>query len=283
MLEHRTAGPGPLARLWNRVTEFEVGRPRLRARKNPVPASSGTGVNADGTPNVFPFPGTTFQNATLQLLAWNLRDTYIVLADKLWNAVTQLFTTGQNGALTPFGGTTAFNKPLILANVQSNNGLLPSPQSFLVSHLRQILRSDIANQDLQNLLYSTYYQFVAGDQNWVYFEGPGAVLPSGATQPYVGYTGSTQGGVNSISGVGWPTTHNVASVRSGLYDPTIGGEDMGYNIAQNKQFRFNLDPTQFSFIADTVAQGGWTTQNTGGTGIQLSIELCGVLARGMNG
>jgi hypothetical protein len=240
-------------------------------------------MNPDGTPAVFPFPNTPFQNVSLQLLAWNLRDSDVILADKLWNAIRQLFTTGQNGALTPFGGTTSFSKPVLLANIQSNNGLLPSPQSFLVSHLRQILRADVTGQDLLNLLYSTYYQFVAGDQNWVYFEGPGAVLPSGATMPYVGVNGSTYTGANSIQGVGWPTTHNVASIRTGLFDPSIGAEDQGYNIAQNKQFRFNLDPTQFSFIADTVAQGGWSTQNTGGTGIQISIELCGVLARGMNG
>lgn len=278
-----SAGPGPLRREWNRVTEYEVGRPRLRAKRNPVPSSSGTGIQADGTPNIFPFPGTPFQNFTLQLLAWNLRDSDVILPNKSFNAIRQLFTTGQNGALTPFGSTTPFNKPIILSNIQSNNGLLPSPQSFLVQHLRQILNSQICIADLYGMMSATYYQFVAGDQNWVYFEGPGAVLPSGATQVNAPYVGSNQGGVNSISGVGWPTTHNVASLRSGLFDPSIGAEDMGYNIAQNKQFRFNLDPTQFSFIGGTVAQGAWSTVNTGGNGVLISIELCGVLARGMNG
>ena len=152
-----------------------------------------------------------------------------------------------------------------------------------MSHLRQILRGDICISDITKLMYSTYYQFVAGDQNWVYFEGPGATLPSGSTQINAPYVGSNPGGVNSISGVGWATTHNVASIRSGLFDPTIGAEDMGYNIAQNKQFRFNIDPTQFDFTADTIVQGGYSVANTGGNGMQISIELCGVLARGMNG
>jgi hypothetical protein len=271
----QSAGPG--LRQWNRVSEYEVGRPKLRAKRNPVPATAGSGVT-------FPFgmvdPTT---NATLQLLAWNLRDSDIILPNKSFNVIRQLFTTGQNGALTPFGSTTPFNKPIILANIQSNNGLLPSPQSFLVSHLRQIIRSDIQLSDLINLAYSTYYQFVAGDQNWVYFEGPGSVLPSGATTPFPTVVGSTFTATDSNAGMGWPTTHNVASVRSGLFDPTINAEDQGYNIAQNKQFRFLLDPTQFNFTSATVVQGYWNTVNNEGTGIQLSIELCGVLARGMNG
>jgi hypothetical protein len=275
MENKHSAGPG--LRVWNRVSEYEVGRPKLRAKKNPVPAASGTA-------STFPFnmidPVT---NVTLQLLAWNLRDTDIILANKGFNVIRQLFTTGQNGALAPFGSTTPFNKPIMLSNVQSNNGLLPSPQSFLVTHLRQIVRSDIQLADLINLCYSTYYQFVAGDQNWVYFEGPGAVLPSGATTPFPTVAGTTYNTNNSNAGVGWPTTHNVASVKSGLYDPTIQAEDQGYNIAQNKQFRFMLDPTQFSFISNTVVQGYWNTVNNNGTGIQISIELCGVLARGMNG
>ena len=276
-----SAGPG---RSWNRVSEYEVGRPKLRFKRNPVPAAAIAGTNPDGSPAMFPYPqNSQTYNATLQLLAWNLRDTYVILANKTWNAVIQLFTTGQNGALSTFGAATQINKPVMLANVQSNNGLLPSPQSFLVTHLRRILRSDIGNADLTNLMYSTYLQFVAGDQNWVYFEGPSGVLPGGAVQPNSPYVGTTYAGANSINGVGWPTVHNVASIKSNLYDPTIGAEDMGYNISQNKQFRVNFDPTQFSFIADTVAQGGWATTNAGGTGIQDSTELCGVLARSMNG
>lgn len=277
------AGPGLHRREWNRVSEFEVGRPKLRAKKNPVPAGSGTGLDANGQPLVFPFPTQTSYNASLQLLAWNLRDSDVVLANKTFNTLRQLFTTGQNGAFTPFGGTTAYNKPILLANIQSNNGLLPSPQSFLVSHLRQIIRCDICIADITKLMYSTYYQFVAGDQNWVYFEGPGASLPSESTQLNAAYVGSNQGGVDSISGVGWAARHTVASVRSGLFDPTIGSEDMGYNIAQNKQFRFNIDPTQWDFTHDTITQGGYSVANTNGNGMQISIELCGVLARGMNG
>jgi hypothetical protein len=276
MLDTHRAGPGLQKREWNRVSEYEVGRPRLRARKNPIPADSGSGA-------VFPFPNTPYQNATLQLLAWNLRDTDVVLANKTFNTIRQLFTTGQNGSFTPFGGTTAYNKPSLLANIQSNNGLLPSPQSFLVSHLRQIVRADICIADIMKLCYSTYYSFVAGDQNWVYFEGPGAVLPTAGTGPVSSYTGSNQGNVNATSTIGWPVTHNVASLRSGLIDPTIGAEDQGYNIAQNKQFRFNIDPTQWDFTSGSITIGGYTVANTGGNGMQISIELCGVLARGMNG
>jgi hypothetical protein len=275
---HQThcAGPGLQRREWNRVSEYEVGRPKLRARKNPVPASSGSG-------SVFPFPGTPFQDVNLQLLAWNLRDTLVVLANKTFNAIQQLFTTGQNGALSAFGSATAYNKPILLANIQSNNGLLPSPQSFLVSHLRQIVRADICVADIMKLGYSTYYSFVAGDQNWVYFEGAGAALPTAGTGPVSSYTGSNQGGVNSTTTMGWPTMHNVASLRSGLMDPTIGAEDQGYNIAQNKQFRFNIDPTQWDFTSGTVTIGGYSVANAGGNGMQIMIELCGVLARGMNG
>ena len=281
---------GPGQRVWHPISEYEVGRPRLRPRKNPVPANYG---NAP----MFPFSGQGVgvdgQAVMLQMLAWQLRDSYVVLASQTWNVVSTLFTTGTGGNLFEFGATSNQGpaKPKLLANVNSNSGLLPSPQSFLATHITQIVRPDVYVSDLLNLLYSTYYRFYAGDQDWTYLEGYGSRVPSAQNQIKVGYIGSTYTG--TVLGVGWDTVHNAVSLRSGLMDPSLGidasgrpvSEDMGYNIAQNKQFKFDLDPTQFSFIANTVAQGSWATKATasGGTGIQGSIVLEGVLARSQAG
>jgi hypothetical protein len=235
----------------------------------------------------FPMPGSPEfdANASLQLLAWNLRDGDIILAGKTWNQTRILFTQGQNSPFTPFGGTTAFPKPLIQTNISSSTGLLPSPQSFLLSHLRTIVNGTIFWEDFTRLLFSTYYQFLACDVNLPYFEGPGSVLPSGATQANA--TGSLATAPGQAWGTGWATVHNVASLRTGLIDPEIGSEDMGYNISENKQFKFTMDPTQLDFIttASTVAQGSWPTTATSsaGTGIQVWVELCGVLARSTAG
>lgn len=274
-VEQLKAGPGQ-HRSWNPISEFEVGRPKLRARKNPVPQNWG---NNPG----FPMPGTPMENAALQLLAWNLRDGDVILPGKTWNQPRSLFTQGLGSPFTPFGGTTAVPKPQIQTNINSATGLLPSPQSFLLSHLRTIVRGDIFQPDFLNLLYSTYYQFQACDVNLQYFEGPGAVLPSGSTGIFAAGASATAPGTTYASG--WPVAHNVASIRTGLIDPSIGSEDMGYNISENKQFKFILDPTQQSFIAGVLAQGSWATTATGasGTGVQVWVELCGVLSRSTAG
>jgi hypothetical protein len=236
---------------------------------------------------MFPFGAqATVNGATvvLQLLAWELRDTFTVLQAQTWNVAAQLFTNGQNGTLFSFGstGNNGPNKPPMLANVNSNNGLLPSPQSFLATHIAQVIRGDIFQTDLLNLAYSTYVQFLAGDQLWVYAEGYGSEYPSSETQIYNGAVGSYAA---SLAGIGWPTNHVNKSLRSGLIDPSTGTEDPGYNIAQNKNFKMIYDPTQFSFIASTIASGGWATISTAnhGTGMQISPCLRGVLARGMSG
>lgn len=270
MLTQRT-NAGPSHRAWRRLSEFEVGHPHFRPKRNPVPPNAA-------------FPTAAPGGIALQMLAWNLRDTAIVLANKTWNTPYVLFTIGGNSQFTPFGASSAINKTPILTNIASATGLLPSPQSFLATHIRQIIRADIYQADLLNLLYSTYYSFQASDQNLLYFEGPGAVCPSGNTSPFVGNTGSVYTG--TILGAGWPVNTNVASLRSGLVDPTTGKPDMGYAITENKQFKFILDPTQTTFIADATGSGGWTTTatgSTGGTGIEVGVELQGVLARSLAG
>ena len=276
------AGPGTTSRKrqWTGLCEYEICRPRIRAKRNPVPQTYG-GAQA------FPANGVSFvnnQQVSLQLLAWELRDSFVVLQAQTWNVQAILFSNGQNGTLFAFGatGNNGPNKPYLLANVNSNNGLLPSPQSFLATHITQIIRGDIFQADLLNLAYSTYLQFKAGDQLWIYAEGYGAEFPTSEAQIQTGAVGAYAA---SLSGIGWPTGHVNKSLRSGLMDPTTGTEDPGYNISQNKNMQFIYDPTQFSFIASTIASGGWSTKATGsdGTGMQISIALRGALARGMSG
>jgi len=279
-METTHAGPGTKRRQWTGLCEFEICRPRIRAKRNPVPQAYGSG-------QTFPFGAVGYvnnQQVQLQLLAWELRDSFTVLQAQTWNVVAQLFTNGVNGTLFSFGsaGNNGPNKPLLLANVNSNNGLLPSPQSFLATHIIQIIRGDIFQADLLNLAYSTYVQFQAGDQLWVYAEGYGAEYPTGEAQIQNGASGSYAA---SLAGLGWPTNHVNKSLRSGLIDPTTNSEDPGYNIAQNKNFKALYDPTQFSFAASTIASGGWATTATAshGTGMQISFCVRGALARGMAG
>jgi hypothetical protein len=279
-MNHEHAGPGTEPRRWTGLCEFEICRPRLRARKNPVPQTFGGAQQ-------FPFAGVGFvnnQQVFLQLLAWELRDSFLVLQAQTWNTPANLFTNGQNGTLFSFGstGNNGPNKPYLLANINSNNGLLPSPQSFLSTHITQIIRGDVYQADLLNLAYSTYLQFKAGDQLWIYAEGYGAEYPNSETQIQSQAVGSYAA---SLAGLGWPTGHVNKSLRSGLIDPSTNTEDPGYNIAQNKNMQFIYDPTQFSFNASTIASGGWPTIATAshGTGMQISICLRGALARGMSG
>ena len=278
---HTTAGPGTvprraLKREWLRLSPHEVCHPHVRRKRNPLPQQY-------ANQPAFPIGGVDPQTGTtLQLLAWELRDSLVVLQAQTWNVPAILFSNGQNGPLFDFGAANnaGINKPYILANINSNSGLLPSPQSFLATHVTQIIRGDIYQADLLNLAYSTYYQFKAGDQLWIYAEGPGAEFPGAEAQIYNGAVGSYAG---SLNGLGYPTSHVVKSLRSGLMQN--GVEDPGYNISQNKNLQFVVDPTQFSFIASTVATGSWATLATGshGTGVQMSVCLRGALARGMSG
>jgi len=271
------AGPGVKCREYTRLSPFEVCRPLTRAKRNPVPA------NYAGNPG-FPTNGVSAingSNVLLQLLAWELRDTGVVLQAQTWNAPAELFSNGTGGALYEFGGAgnQGPGKPKMLANINQNNGLLPSPQSFLATHINVIIRGDIFQADLLNLAYATYMQFYAGDQDSVYAEGLGAEFPGGEAQVFNGAVGTYAG---SLAGIGWPTPHVNKSLRSGLNDPTTGFPDAGYNIGQQKNFRFVIDPRPFSFIASVVATGaGWPTTATasGGKGLQFSAVLRGVLAR----
>lgn len=286
----KDAGPGS-RRNWIRYTEHQVGRPAFRWKKNP--ATSGAMVG--NSPQTFPYGGIAASGENLEIVAWSLRDSVIALAGAghLWNTIIYLFTSGQNTALVPIGATTPFNKPDLLCNINSNTGQLANPQSFLVTRIQQIIRGDVYQADLLNIAHSTEYQFLCGDLNRPYIDEPGAKIPCGAAGIFVGSNGS--GGnipVNGIAQIGWPVIHNELSTQTGLLDPSLadasnpnGKPDMGIVINQGRQFKFTLDPTQFSFIGGTVAQGGWTTTAaaSGGTGFQLSLELVGNLARSLAG
>ena len=287
-----SAGPGS-RRNWVRLTEHQIGRPVFRARKNPT--SSATLANGQGTnsPQYFPYAGIGDKGENLEIVAWSLRDSIIALAGHAWNTLTYLFTSGQNTALQPIGATTSFNKPDLLCNINSNTGQLANPQSFLVTRIQQIIRGDVYQADLLNIAYSTLYQFLCGDLNRPYIDEPGAKVPCGAAGLYVGSNGSGANlPVNGIAQIGWPVMHNELSTQTGLLDPSLadaanpnGKPDMGIVINQGRQFKFTLDPTQFSFIGGTVSQGSWSTiaAGSGGTGFQLSIELVGNLARSLAG
>ena len=284
-----TAGPGS-QRLWNRLSEHEVGRPTFRAKRNPVQAQSGVQPQ-------FPYSCMAYdgggQAQSLEIVAWALRDGMEILQAKVWGAITYLFTAGQNQPYTPIGGTTSYQKPDIQCNINSNTGQLANPQSFLCERIQQMWRGDASILDILNLAYSTLFQFQCGDNNRVYLDDPGCKVPGGATGIYVGYAGSGANlAVNPLTSMGWPLAHSGWSMQTGLLDPSLadtanpaGKPDMGVILNQGRQFRFTLDPTQLSFIASTVAQTSWTTTATaaGGTGIQLWIELVGNLARSLAG
>jgi hypothetical protein len=288
------AGPGS-RRNWTRLNEHQVGRPVFRAKKNPT--SSATLANGQGTasPQYFPYAGIGASGENLEIVAWSLRDSIIALAaaGKVWNTLTYLFTSGQNTPLLPIGGTTAFNKPDLLCNINSNTGQLANPQSFLVTRIQQIIRNDVYQQDLLNIAFSTLYQFLCGDLNRPYMDEPGAKVPCGAAGIFVGSNGSGSNiPLTGIAQIGWPVIHNELSMQTGLLDPSLadaanpnGKPDMGIVINQGRQFKFTLDPTQFAFNGATPTQGSWTTiaAASGGTGFQLSIELVGNLARSLAG
>jgi hypothetical protein len=273
----RSAGPGP--RQWNRLTEAEVGRPHFRAKKNPITASG-------QTVNYFPVDAVAANGEALELVAWALRDTVMALVSKQLTTPLKLFVSGSGAAYTPFGGTTAFNKPELYANVASQTGLLPNPQSFLVSHMRQIIRGDIFVGDLMLLAYNTLYSLQCGDMSRIYFEEPGAILPSAQSGLFIQQLGSLNPFTGSVSSIGWPTAHNVASLQTGLKDPSLNGApDMGVVINQGRQFVFIIDPTQGYFNGSVFTGAGWSTvaAASGGTGLSIMIELCGVLARSLAG
>src|SRR5208282_5662250 len=109
MTTFKNAGPGP-QRHFHRITEHELGHPSLLARKNPVAPAGATGTMSQG----FPYGGVGVignQTVQLELLAWALRDSIVVLAAKTFNAIQILFTSGQGQPYTPFGGATAIPKP----------------------------------------------------------------------------------------------------------------------------------------------------------------------------
>ena len=292
-----SAGPGSQRRNWTRRNEHFVGHPEFRAKRNPAssqnlatPASPGA-----ASPQYFPYAGVGNNGESLEIVAWSLRDTWLALASTgiFLNSLIYLFVSGQNTPLQPIGATSSFNKPDLLCNINSNTGQLANPQSFLVGHIKQIVRGDIFQADMLNLAHATLYQFLCGDLNRPYLDEPGVKIPTGEAAIQVQYPGS---GANlptkSISSMGWATVHNGWSASTNLLDPSLadasypnGKPDMGIVINQGRQFKFTVDPTQFSFINATVAQGGWTTTTAaaGGQGIQDSIELIGCLARSLAG
>jgi hypothetical protein len=291
-----SAGPGS-QRNWNRRNEHFVGHPEFRAKRNPASSANLATPAAPGSasPQFFPYAGVGANGESLEIVAWSLRDSLIALASTgiFLNSLQYLFTSGQNTAYQPLGATSSFNKPDLLCNINSNTGQLAYPQSFLVGHVKQLIREDIYIKDMLNLANSTLYQFLCGDLNRPYLDEPGKKIPTGEAAIQVQYPGS---GANlptaGNSSMGWATVHNAWAASTGLLDPSLadagfpnGKPDMGIVINQGRQFKFTIDPTQFSFIAATVAQGGWTTTAaaSGGTGIQLSIELVGCLARSLAG
>ena len=268
--------PGPESR-WVRLTEHEVGRPHFRPKRNPV-TPAGT-ASASGAIMPFPYQAVTSDGQSLELVRWSLRDIFSALVATVLQA-QQLFVVGNGQPFTPQGGTTAKNKTFLEANIQTQNGVLPNPQSFLVSSIRQIIRASIAVIDMVNWMYSTLGQLQCGDLNRIYFQAAMAEVTSAQTVPFVGAVGSVYTG--ALLGAGWPTVHNQYSMSTGLMDPNIGAIDQGVVINQGRQFNFLIDPTQDALLYTA----GWTTQNgtnQAGSGLEIEIVLDGVLARSLAG
>ena len=274
MLTIRTKGAGPSAPRWVRLNETEVGRPHFRLKKNPVAASSSQ------SSTVFPYAP---ELQTLELVRWALFD----VAEAVYNIQLKpfmLFVTGQGQPTTPQGNATAYNKTALTTNLATQNGVLPNPQSLLVSTIRQAVRGDLSPGDLMNLSFSTLATLQCGDLQRIYFQELLGNIPGAATGVYVGAINATTYTGNIVA-PGWPTAHNVYSLQTGLTDPNTGGPDLGVIINQGRSFQVILDPTQ----NPALFTGGWTTRNTGataglgGNGFQLWIYLDGVLARSLQG
>ena len=266
---------------WVRLNENEVGRPHYRPKKNPVlPANQSVA-------QPFPYTALSPDGQTLELVHWSLRDIFAATVQTALKPQT-LFTVGWGQPFTEQGGATPVNKTYLYTNLQTQNGLLPNPQSFLVNSLRQVVRNDIFLGDLMNWLFSTLGTMQCGDLNRIYFQAALAEIPGAQAGVFVGATDVANAGArvypNGVAAPSWPTVHNQYSMQTGLNDPSLGGApDMGVVINQGRSFNFVVDPTQ-----DVIknAGAGWTTATgttSGGTGLDCEIVWEGVLARSLAG
>jgi hypothetical protein len=266
---------------WTQIDASEVGRPHYRFRRNPVPSTTTQGGG-------FPYGTISSDGQELELVEWGLYD-YAEAAVATQMQTLTYFKVGLGQPLVVVGGAGAApSKTLLHTNLDSQNGVLPNPQSMLVRTLRCRIRPNIGLADLINVGFATFAQFQAGDLNRPYFQGPAADIPTAQDGIYGATAVATGAASTGALAMGWPTIHNQYDLRTGLIDPNIGAPDQGVVINQGRTFSFSLNPGLSPTFNDNTSANTipWTTLAggaSGGTGVAYWAVLQGVLARAKAG
>jgi hypothetical protein len=237
------------------ITEREIGRPKLRGRRNPIVAGQ------------------------LEYLVQPIYDFYGVAVA---TAVTKqiLFSIPQGQSYTPSGGA-AFTKTLYHTNLVQA-GMLDAPKKMLVKAVALITRSDISPQDLASFIGLSLVQLnISGKDYWTALAskcpaGAGAYTFNISTQ-----TLAAGGTIANAGSNGWPSAQNVATITDPM--PQIPGlaamePILGQLIEQNQNFNVVIDPTISGAAAFTTLAAAPATQFVG-TGVNVHVYLEGVLAR----
>jgi len=220
--------------------------------------------------------------AQLEYLVQPIYDFYAVaVATAVTKQVMFAIPIGQ--PYTPAGGTVV-TKTLFHTNLVQAAQLDP-PKKLLVKAVAVVLRSDVAESDLNSFIGLTLVTFVIGESK-SYWTAHVAKTPAGGGAFYFAMSTQTlaAGGTMGNSGSnGWPSAQNVATITDDM--PQIPGlapmqPILGQLIEQQQNFNVTLDPTLTGSAGFTTLAAAPATQFVG-TGINLHVYLEGVLARGI--
>jgi hypothetical protein len=276
-------GREPRRRRWVELDASDIGRPRGRGfKKNPVPGPQNMFNTGSTIASAAAAASNAISSLGLELVQWDLHDSWAAVGSTTLQDVV-LFSSGQGQPYNIQGGAAPFpNKTPLQSNIQTQNGVLPAPQSFLLRGMSQVATgtgagaatAPIAVLDLHNLAFNTLATVKCGDVNRIYFQSFWGDVPTAQNTIYG--AGGALAGISEL-GIGWPSIHNVYSLMTGLWDPNIGAVDQGIVINQMRLFQHILQFGQNPIIGTA----GWATVAT--NGVVNAVKWHGVLARSMAG